>query len=122
MVDAPAFKHAMTVQGAEFGIIVSPFVHRAHVASRGGLAEYAKVHVRVKEARRSAWMRLAGTAQLGQVQLAAQLGQVEFAGAWQVQPTSAGSQRCLRSCIAAPVPATLAPAAMSRNVLGTTGA
>jgi hypothetical protein len=69
MVDAAAFKHAMTVQGAEFGIIVSPFVHRAHVASRGGLAEYAKVHVRVKEARRSAWMRLAGTAQLGQVQL-----------------------------------------------------
>jgi hypothetical protein len=69
MVDAPAFKHAMTVQGAEFGIMVSPFVHRAHVASRGGLAEYAKVHLRVKETRRSAWMRLAGTAQLGQVQL-----------------------------------------------------
>jgi Cyclic nucleotide-binding domain len=69
MVDAPAFKHAMTIQGAEFGIIVSPFVHRAHVAPRGGLAEYAKVHVGVKEARRSAWMRLAGTAQLGQVQL-----------------------------------------------------
>lgn len=73
MADAPALKHAMTVQGAELGIIVSPFVHRAHVASRGDLAEYAKVHVRVKETRRSAWIRLAGTAQLSQVQLAAQL-------------------------------------------------
>ena len=70
MVDAPALKHAMTVQSAEVGIIVSPFVRRAHVASGGDLAEYAKVHVRVKETRRSAWMRLAGTAQLSQVQLA----------------------------------------------------
>ena len=33
MVDAPAFKHAITGQGAHFGIIVSPFVYRAHIAS-----------------------------------------------------------------------------------------
>lgn len=70
MVDAPAFKHAMAGQGAHFGIIVSPFVHRAHIASRGDTAEYAKVRVRVKETRSSAWMQLTGTAQLGQVQLA----------------------------------------------------
>ena len=68
MVDAPAFKHAMAGQGAHFGIIVSPFVHRAHIASRGDQAEYAKVRVRVKETRTSAWMQLTGTAQLGQVQ------------------------------------------------------
>jgi hypothetical protein len=70
MVDAPAFKHAMTGQGAHFGIIVSLFVHRAHIASRGEVAEYTKVRVRVKETRTSAWMQLIGTVQLGQVQLA----------------------------------------------------
>jgi hypothetical protein len=70
MVDAPAVKHAMTGQGAHFGIIVSPFVHRAHIASGGEVAEYTKVRVRVKETRRSAWMQLIGTVQLGQVQLA----------------------------------------------------
>ena len=70
MVDAPAFKHAMAGQGAHFGIIVSPFVYRAHVASRGEADGYAKVRVQVKETRRSAWMQLIGTAQLGQVQLA----------------------------------------------------
>jgi hypothetical protein len=70
MVDAPAFKHAITGQGAHFGIVVSPFVHRAHIASRSEVAEYTKIHVRVKETRRSAWMQLIGTVQLGQVQLA----------------------------------------------------
>jgi hypothetical protein len=70
LVDAPAFKTAIAGQGAHFGIIVSPFVHRAHVASRGDMDAYAKVRVRVKETRRSAWMQLTGTAQLGQVQLA----------------------------------------------------
>jgi hypothetical protein len=70
MVDAPVLKHAMKVQGADFGIIVSPFVHRAHIASADDMAGYAKVHVRVKETRRSAWMQLIGVAQLGQAQLA----------------------------------------------------
>ena len=70
MVEAPDFKLAMAAQGAHFGIIVSPFVHRAHVVSRGDMNAYAKVRVRVKETRRSAWMQLTGTAQLGQVQLA----------------------------------------------------
>jgi hypothetical protein len=70
MVDAPAFKHAMAGQGAHFGIIVSPFVHRAHIAARGDIAGYAKVRVRVKETRTSAWMQLTGSLQLGQVQLA----------------------------------------------------
>jgi hypothetical protein len=70
MVDAPVLKHAMAVQGAEFGIIVSPFVHRANIAVPGGSAEYTKVHVRVKKARLPAWMHLEGTVQLGQVQLA----------------------------------------------------
>jgi hypothetical protein len=70
MVDAPILKHAMKVQGADFGIIVSPFVHRAHAATPGGPDGYTKVQVRVKEARLVAWMHLPGTAQLGQVQLA----------------------------------------------------
>jgi len=70
MVDAPAFKHAVAARGAHFGIIVSPFVHRAHITSADGMAGYAKVHVRVKETRRSAWMQLTGAVQLGQVQLA----------------------------------------------------
>ena len=70
MVDAPVLKHAMKVQGADFGIIVSSFVHRSHAATPGGLDGYTKVQVRVKEARLAAWMHLEGTAQLGQVQLA----------------------------------------------------
>ncbi len=70
LVDAPALKLAMAAQGASFGIIVSPFVHRSHIASRGDMNDYAKVRVRVKETRRSAWMQLIGTAQLDQVQLA----------------------------------------------------
>jgi hypothetical protein len=70
MVDAPAFKHAMAGQGAHFGIIVSPFVHRAHIASRGDMPGYDQVRVRVKETRTSAWIQLTGSLQLGQVQLA----------------------------------------------------
>jgi len=70
LVEAPAFKRAAAAQGADFGIIVSPFVYQALVEPGGTLSGYAKVPVRVKETRESAWMRLTGTAQLGQVQLA----------------------------------------------------
>ena len=70
LVEAPAFKRAAVGQGADFAIIVSPFVYHAHVEPRSGPAGYAKVPVRVKETRESAWMQLIGAGQPGQVQLA----------------------------------------------------
>ncbi len=60
-------------RGALLGVVVSPFVYETHILADDSTldpAEYTEVPVHVKETRRSAWMQLIGTAQLGQVQLA----------------------------------------------------
>ena len=61
LLDAPAFKQAITDRGALLGLIVSSFIYECCVRSGGGLldpAHYAQVPVQVKETQMSAWMYL----------------------------------------------------------------
>jgi hypothetical protein len=65
MLDTPAFKRAVTGQGAILGLVVSPFVYETHIEPDGSFldpADFTEVPVRVKEARGSAWMQLIGRA------------------------------------------------------------
>ena len=64
LLDAPAFKQAITARGALLGLIVSSFIYQSCIGNGGGLlhpADYAQVPVQVKETRTSAWMHLDGT-------------------------------------------------------------
>ncbi len=73
LLDADPFKQAMASRGALLGVVVSPFVYETHILADDSTldpAEYTEIPVHVKETRRSAWMQLIGTGQLGQVQLA----------------------------------------------------
>lgn len=61
MLDARAFRQATASQGADLGLIVSPFVYETHSDAGGSPVDpggYARVTVRVKETRTSAWMKL----------------------------------------------------------------
>ena len=74
MLDAPAFKRAISTEGSVLGVIVSPFIYDSAIKHGGGAldsAMFCEVPVEVKETRTTAWMHLAGRAgQDGQVQLA----------------------------------------------------
>jgi hypothetical protein len=61
LLDAPVFKDAFHVTGAQFGLIVSPELYEAVVRPGEGLidpGEYEAIEVRVKETRTTAWMRI----------------------------------------------------------------
>jgi TIR domain/Cyclic nucleotide-binding domain len=61
MVEAPAFKAAITGSTAGLGIIVSPFVYDTvirHDQDQHYVASYSQVPVEVKESRTTAWMTL----------------------------------------------------------------
>jgi class 3 adenylate cyclase len=64
MLDTPAFRQAITMDGAVLGLIVSRFVYESVIRQDGGFpeaAEYTEIPVEVKETRTSAWMRLIGS-------------------------------------------------------------
>lgn len=61
MLDAPAFKKAIAHQSSDLGLIVSPFVYETQSDAGGRSPDpggYARITVRVKETRTSAWIKL----------------------------------------------------------------
>jgi hypothetical protein len=68
LVEAPAFKRAIDDQDAMLGLIVSPFVYRAHVRLGGSLldpADFTEIPVQVKETDATGWIRLTGRSGTG---------------------------------------------------------
>ncbi|RSN67896.1 hypothetical protein DMH08_12500 [Actinomadura sp. WAC 06369] len=65
LVDAPAVKRRAAETGADLAFVASDFVYDSVIRSGPGLVDpgrYARVRVRVKEARLSAWLTLEGGA------------------------------------------------------------
>jgi CRP-like cAMP-binding protein len=93
MLEAHAFKRAITVQGAILGVIVSPYVYETHIKPDGSFldpADFIEIPVRVKEAQTSAWMQLIGRAVPlpRQPLMAAQDGHVQLATSGRSSPCS----------------------------------
>lgn len=58
LVEALAFKDAMTDSRANLGIIASPFIYHSVIRHGPYLEGYSKIPVQVKEFRTAAWMKL----------------------------------------------------------------
>jgi len=83
LVEAPVFKRAIDDQDALLGLIVSPFVYRAHICPGGSLldpADFTEIPVQVKETDATGWIRLAGRSSTG-VRATAGHGDLRASGA-----------------------------------------
>jgi class 3 adenylate cyclase len=60
LVEAPLFKKSMRTGGVCLGVIVTPFVYDAVIRDDQSLTGYRRVHVKVKEFDRMAWMTVFG--------------------------------------------------------------
>jgi hypothetical protein len=63
LLDAPAFKAALTSSNADLGVIASAFIYET-VIRHGRDSGYSQVRVEVKETRTTAWMKLLPAGQL----------------------------------------------------------